>query len=251
MAQQDSLNATSKQDGTLVTDVDRQIEGYLYKQISQYYPEHQILAEEGTRLRNNSEYLWTIDPIDGTRAYASGLPIWGISLGILRREEPHAGLFFMPTTGELYTGIGEKAFFNDRLLLPPDTVDIQNPLAFLAVPSNAHRLFEISFGRLRSLGSSTAHLIYVARGAALAALTRPLYIWDVAPVMPLLKATGIALTCLSGREFELRQLLDGSPSPEPLIAAPAHLVKDIRMLIQSKSSGWEPFKNAIMFPADH
>ncbi len=234
MRRQDSLNSASKYDGSLVTDVDHQIETYLYKQISQSYPDHQILAEEGARLGSHGEYLWTIDPIDGTRAYASGLPVWGISLGILRREEPYAGLFFMPAIRELYIGIGEKAFLNNRLLPLPELVDIQSSLAFLAVPSNAHCLFEISFNRLRSLGSGTAHLIYVARGAARGALTRPVYIWDIAPVMSLLRATGIALSYLSGKEFHLQQLLDGSPSPEPLVAAPAHLIENIRGLIRSK-----------------
>ncbi|RPJ26008.1 MAG: inositol monophosphatase [Chloroflexi bacterium] len=234
MGRRDSLTAACKHDGSLVTDVDHQIETYLYKQVSQYYPGHQILAEEGARLGNDGEYLWTIDPIDGTRAYASGLPIWGISIGILKRGEPYAGLFSMPATGELYVGVGEKAFFNNRLLSSAVMVDIQSPTAFLAVPSNAHRLFEISFGRLRSLGSSTAHLAYVARGVAVAALTRPLYIWDIAPVMSLLRATGIALIYLSGRKFELQQLLDASPSPEPLIAAPVNLIENIRMLVRNK-----------------
>jgi myo-inositol-1(or 4)-monophosphatase len=232
----DSLNAASKADGSLVTNVDHQIEEYLYNQILRSYPEHQILAEEGTRLGNNGEYLWTIDPIDGTRAYVSGLPVWGISIGILRRGEPYAGLFFMPMTGELYASVGEKAFYNHRLLSAPAAVDIQDSLAFLAVPSNAHRLYEISYRRLRSLGSTTAHLAYVARGTAVAALTRPLYIWDLAPVLPLLNATGIALVYLSGREFKLQPLLDASRSLEPLIAAPANVIEDIRVQIRSKPS---------------
>jgi len=234
MTRRDSLNSASKVDGSLVTDVDHQIETYLSKQITQSYPEHQILAEEGARLGNDGEYLWTIDPIDGTRAYASGLPVWGISLGILRRGEPYAGLFFMPAVGELYTGMGEKAFFNNRLLSSAGVVDLQSSLAFLAVPSNAHCLFEISFKRLRSLGSCAAHLAYVARGTALAALTRPLYIWDIAPVLPLLQATGIALKYLSGREFQLQQLLDASQAPEPLVAAPTALIENIRGLIRNK-----------------
>ncbi len=233
LSRQTSLHAASKQDGSLVTDIDHEIEDYLYRQITQDYPEHQIVAEEGSRQAGNAEYLWIIDPIDGTRAYASGLPIWGISLGILKQGEPYAGLFFMPAIGELYVGTGEKALLNGHLFSPP-AVNLQNPLAFLAVPSNAHRLFDISFGRVRSLGSSTAHLVYVARGTALAALTRPLCIWDLAPVMPLLRATGIQLGYLSGRDFQLRQLLDGSPSLEPLIAAPAALIEEVRGLIRMK-----------------
>lgn len=235
LARHNSLNAVSKTDGTLVTNVDYQIETLLYERISQRYPDHQILAEEGRRQRNGRDYLWTIDPIDGTRSYASGLPVWVISLGILRQGNPYMGIFFMPTTGDIYWGTEEGAFFNNKPISSPKTLDLQNPLAFIAVPSNAHCLYEISFPRLRSLGSTVAHLAYVARGAALAALTRQIYIWDIAPVLPLLKATGIGLVYLSGKEFEVHQLLDGSPSPEPLIAAPLNLIEEIRNLIHGKS----------------
>lgn len=233
LSRQASLHAVSKQDGSLVTDIDHEIEAYLCGQIRQEYPEHQIVAEEGIRQESNAEYLWTVDPIDGTRAYASGLPVWGISLGILKHGEPYAGLFFMPAIRELYIGIGEEVLFND-VSFSPLAVDLRSPLAFLAVPSNAHRLFDISFSRVRSLGSSTAHLIYVVRGTALAALTRPLCIWDLAPVLPLMRATGIALEYLSGGEVQLRELLGGSPSPEPLVAAPVALIEEVRGLIRSK-----------------
>ena len=230
----ESLITASKDDGSLVTDVDHRIESYLYNQIARHYPGHQILAEEGTRQGGESEFLWTVDPIDGTRAYASGLPVWGISIGILKGQEPYAGYFFMPATGELYFGVEENAFFNKQIL-PPVNGDGTIPLtAFLAVPSNAHRYFDISFGRLRSLGSATAHLAYVARGTALAALTRRLYIWDIAPVMPLLKTTGIAVKYLSGQDFDLHQLLDGSPCPEPLVAAPYAVIENILASIHYK-----------------
>jgi myo-inositol-1(or 4)-monophosphatase len=230
----ESLVTASKEDGSLVTDVDHRIESYLYNQISEHYPGHQILAEEGTRQGGKSEFLWTVDPIDGTRAYASGLPVWGISIGILRGHEPYAGFFFMPATGELYSGVEGNAFFNNQVLPPVIGDGTISPTAFLAVPSNAHRYFDISFGRLRSLGSATAHLAYVARGTALGSLTRRLYIWDIAPVMPLLKTTGIAVKYLSGQDFDLHQLLDGSPSPEPLVAAPYAVIENMIASIHYK-----------------
>jgi len=232
----ESLITASKNDGSLVTDVDHHIESYLYDKISRHYPGHQILAEEGTRQGGKSEFLWTVDPIDGTRAYASGLPVWGISIGILKEHEPYAGYFFMPAVGELYAGLQDQAFFNNRLLAPVSKDGTLTSTAFLAVPSNAHRYFDISFGRLRSLGSATAHLAYVARGTALAALTRHLYIWDIAPVMPLLKSTGIAVKYLSGQDFDLHQLLDGSPAPEPLVAAPQAVIENMLASIRYKES---------------
>jgi hypothetical protein len=71
---------------------------------------------------------------------------------------------------------------------------------------------------------------------ALAALTRPIYIWDIAPVLPLLKANDIQLVYLSGKELDLHQLLDGSLSPEPLVAAPSGIVKEVLAMIHRKES---------------
>ncbi len=228
------LSADLKTDGTLVTNVDLHIESMLVNHISQTYPDHQILSEEGNSHSNDGEFLWTIDPIDGTRVYVSGLPVWGISVGILKQGNPYAGAFFMPATGEMYWGIGDRGFFNNQPMPVQNNIDMQNSLAFIVVPSNTHKHYEISFHRLRSLGSTTAHLAYVARGVAMAALTRRIYIWDLAPVLPLLKATGISLIYLSGKTFDPRELLDGRPAPEPLVAAPADIIEEVRTLIQMK-----------------
>jgi fructose-1,6-bisphosphatase/inositol monophosphatase family enzyme len=234
LAQRNLLRTDLKTDGTPVTDVDLHIESLLVDHISQTYPDHQILSEEGNSHSNNSEFLWTIDPIDGTRVYISGLPVWGISVGIFKQGSPYAGVFFMPATQEMYWGVGDKGFFNNQPMPLQNNIDMQNSLAFIAVPSNAHKHYEISFGRLRSLGSTTAHLAYVARGVAMAALTRRIYIWDLAAVLPLLKATGIGLVYLSGKAFDPHELLDGRPSPEPIVAAPVNIIEEVRTLIQVK-----------------
>ena len=234
LAQRDLLSTDLKIDGSPVTNVDLHIESMLVDHISQTYPDHQILSEEGNSHNRNGEFLWTIDPIDGTRVYASGLPVWGISVGILKQGNPYAGAFLMPATGEMYWGTGDRGFFNNQPMPLQNNVDLQNPLAFIAVPSNTHNHYKISFDRLRSLGSTTAHLAYVARGVAMAALTRRIYIWDIASVLPLLKATGISLVYLSGRAFDPHELLDGRASPEPLVAAPAVIVEEVRTLIQMK-----------------
>jgi fructose-1,6-bisphosphatase/inositol monophosphatase family enzyme len=234
LSQRESLNAQTKSDNTLVTSVDRQIENFLVKRISHYYPGHNLLAEEGSYFSHKSEFLWAIDPIDGTRAFASGLPIWGISVGILYQDRPLAGVFYMPVTGEMYWGTEEAGFYCDRPIVPRETTDIRDPLAFIAVPSNAHLRYDISFPRLRSLGSTTAHLAYVAQGTAMAALTRNIQMWDIAAVLPLLKAANVGLVYLTGKAFDLQILLDGSPTPEPLLAAPVNLLEEVRKLIKVK-----------------
>lgn len=232
--QRQILNAQTKSDNTLVTDVDRQIEGFLVERIIQSYPDHQILSEEGAERRGDNKFLWVIDPLDGTRAFSSGLPIWGISVGILHRDRPLAGVFYMPVTGEMYWGTEKAAYYGNRPIVPRRAVDIHDPLAFIAVPSNAHNLYEISFHRIRSLGSTAAHLAYVACGVATAALTRHIHIWDIAAILPLLEVANIGMVYLSGKPFQLQALLDGSPSPEPVLAAPLCVIEDVQKLIRVK-----------------
>jgi myo-inositol-1(or 4)-monophosphatase len=223
-----------KDDGTPSTAADREIEAFLLDNISKRYPNHKIITEEGGTTTGNQEFVWVIDPLDGTRAFASGLPIWGTSIGVLRRGQPYLGAFSMPALGEMYWGSSIGAFCNDSPILRRSSVSIENPLAFMVVPSNAHQIYEIGFPRIRSLGSTAAHLIYVARGSAVGALTRRVKIWDVAGVLPILRQTGITLVYFSGRSFHIRDLLSGQSAAEPLVAAHFSLIERVRTSFQVK-----------------
>lgn len=234
--------ARAKADHTPVTEVDQAVEAFLIERIRAKYPGHTIVSEESglqgeedltpapqgsakaVRAQRRGEkrensIAWVLDPIDGTRAFASGLPVWGISAGVLRDGQPHAGGFYLPMTGELYWGTCSEAWHNDHRLpqLPPGGADPL--LSFLAVPSNFHKYFMISAPRIRSLGSTAAHLAYVASGAAAGMLTRNTSLWDLAGVLPLALAVGVELAYLSGRPFNAGDLLDGKPLAEPLLAA--------------------------------
>jgi myo-inositol-1(or 4)-monophosphatase len=222
-----------KHDDTPATAVDHEVEGFLLERIHAHHPGHQVVSEESGVHGMEHELLWVIDPLDGTRAYASGLPIWGISVGLLHNGEPLAGGFYMPAVDELYWGDENGAFLNGRPLSPP-VASLDDPLAFLAVPSNSHLLYDISFHRLRSLGSTAAHLIYVARGAAVGALTRRVRIWDLAGVLPILQRLDIELRYLSGAPCRIGDLLDGQPAPGPLLAAPSSLINPLLAMIHPK-----------------
>jgi fructose-1,6-bisphosphatase/inositol monophosphatase family enzyme len=69
-----AANISIKSDNTIVTDVDHAVENWLLHKIAEHYPTHSILTEESDAQAHDSKYLWIIDPIDGTRAFASGLP---------------------------------------------------------------------------------------------------------------------------------------------------------------------------------
>ena len=223
------VRAEIKPDLTPVTVADHQVEDFLIARVSARYPGHLILSEEsGLQPRGASPFAWVIDPIDGTRSFASGLPIWGVSIGVLRDGEAYAGGLYLPMTRELYWGTRQQAFYNDQPLPRLDAVDADSPLTFLAVPSDAQLNYKIRYPRTRSMGSTAAHLAYAARGAAAGVLTHRVGLWDIAGLLPALAATGIRVETLSGRPFHPAEMLDGRMAPESLLAAHPSLMDRLR-----------------------
>ena len=95
-----AVEVQRKADHSFVTAADVEIEALLRARITAAYPDHGILGEEDQPHDLAAEYVWALDPIDGTTAFVEGVPIWGISIGLLRRGEPVFGTFYMPAIDE-------------------------------------------------------------------------------------------------------------------------------------------------------
>lgn len=87
-----------------VTEADRGAEAAIRAIIEQAYPDHGILGEEHGGVGLERDYVWVIDPIDGTRAFISGLPVWGTLIGLYHRDRAIMGLMDQPFTGERFIG---------------------------------------------------------------------------------------------------------------------------------------------------
>ena len=87
-----------------VTVADREIEHFLGSRIRERFPDHGIVGEEHGILEGRSRYSWIIDPIDGTRAFISGVPAWGILLGLRENERCIAGVVHQPYLEETFCG---------------------------------------------------------------------------------------------------------------------------------------------------
>jgi myo-inositol-1(or 4)-monophosphatase len=215
------VTALRKADHTIVTEADRQVEVYLREALSQAFPADGLLGEEMGMQVGESRRVWAIDPIDGTAAYASGLPVWGVSVGILQDWRPLAGMVYLPLLDEIYLSHGHDAVFNGRPVHVDDSRCIDDE-SFLCVTSETHRQYRIDFvGKTRALGSTAANMCYVARGTALAAMLGRPCLWDIAGGLPILWAAGGDLRCLSGLPFDPAGLADGRKSPEPVLAGSA------------------------------
>ncbi|MBP1885358.1 histidinol-phosphatase [Sinorhizobium mexicanum] len=94
-----------------VTEADRSAEAAIRALIEGAYPQHGILGEEHGNVGLDREHVWVIDPIDGTRAFISGLPVWGTLIGLYRKGKAVMGLMDQPFTGERYFADGDKATY--------------------------------------------------------------------------------------------------------------------------------------------
>ncbi|HSH43569.1 MAG TPA: inositol monophosphatase family protein, partial [Arenicellales bacterium] len=98
------LAVDNKADASPVTIADRNTEATIRAAIAERYPEHGIMGEEFGAEGTDREYLWIIDPIDGTKSFISGVPLFGTLIGVLHHGRPVAGVIHMPGLGETFAG---------------------------------------------------------------------------------------------------------------------------------------------------
>jgi myo-inositol-1(or 4)-monophosphatase len=226
------VEGTLKEDRSLVSAADLEIEDLLTTHIRAAYPDHGLIGEEGTN-DIRGECVWAIDPLDGTRAFLSGLPVWGISVGLLWRGLPWLGVFYLPLLDEWYYTASPTAgaFWNDQPISCPQ-LDGWDDNSLLCIPGDVHLRYTIDFpGTVRAMGSAAAHLCYVARGNAAAVFLDHPALWDVAAGAAILSAAGGALRYLEGEELPLEHLLDGGPWLQPLLGAHPSVIDQLRPYI--------------------
>ncbi|WP_448544649.1 inositol monophosphatase family protein [Roseiflexus sp.] len=230
------VKAQRKADNSPVTEADVTIERVLVERLTQRYPDHGIIGEEQTKIDITKEYVWALDPIDGTASFVAGLPVWGISIGLLHRGVPCAGLFYMPLTDDCYWAFGDRAFLGRQPISVVVAADNEwNSEDWLAIPSDAHRRLDIDFiGKTRSLGSAAAAICYVARGSALGAVLTYATIWDLAGGIAILKAAGGVGVTLSGVPLDNAALLEGRVIREPLLFGAPGTVEALRCRIRAR-----------------
>jgi myo-inositol-1(or 4)-monophosphatase len=92
-----------------VTEADRGAEAAMRRLIAQTFPAHGVIGEEYGPDRPEAEYVWVLDPIDGTKSFISGLPTWGTLIGLMHRGRPVYGMMAQPFTRERFYGDGKRA----------------------------------------------------------------------------------------------------------------------------------------------
>lgn len=210
--QEQERSVESKGFADVVTDADRASEALIVEAVRARYPDHGILAEEGGQIAGVSEYQWVIDPLDGTLNYLHGLPLYSVSLAVLRGGEPYIGVVYEPTRGELFAAErGAGARCNGRRLRVSPTPRLAGailttgfPYERTSVADNNLREHERLLMRcqdVRRTGSAALELAYVAAGRVDAHWELGLKPWDVAAGALIALEAGGTVTDWEGRPW--------------------------------------------------
>ncbi len=110
-----SFEVKKKNDGSFVTNIDKEIESLFRKLLKNKFPDHGVLGEEHGAENIDSDYLWIIDPLDGTHSFISGKPLFGTLVSCSKKNNPILGLIDIPIMGQRwYGGIGTGVYFNGK-----------------------------------------------------------------------------------------------------------------------------------------
>jgi myo-inositol-1(or 4)-monophosphatase len=217
-----------KADKTLVSQADIEMEQLLRERITAHYPEHGIMGEEEGIRDVDREFVWCLDPLDGTEAFLCGLPVWGTSIGILRNKQPYRGVVYLPLTNECYWNDAQGSYWNGNPIHVSNKTSLE-PTDWIINHSRTHLDYDVTFpGKMRSFGSFAAHFCYVARASTPAALIGRPQLWDAAAGMAILISAGGVITTLPhGEPLDTTHMFDSTKSEKPLLASPPSLVSDL------------------------
>jgi len=212
-----------KADSTIVTQADLEVEAHVVSRVRSRFPKHSILAEENSgNVSHSSDYVWAIDPIDGTQGFSFGFPTWGISIGLLRKGNPAFGAILLPVIGDLYLAEPGSVYLNGKILEQCSDRPLDQH-SYVMVPESIHHSYVYEWvGDILSFGAVATHCCYVARGSAVGSICRPC-IWDLAAGVAIMREAGVMTRYSDGSDIDWVELFDGRRLRMATIAArPGH-----------------------------
>ncbi|HVL55616.1 MAG TPA: inositol monophosphatase family protein [Burkholderiaceae bacterium] len=175
-----------------VSEVDHEVELLIRSHLADRFPGHDILGEESEeRPGRDSDYVWAVDPIDGTTNFVNGFPMFAASIGVLYRCRPIAGAVWCSTTHALRAGVyharaGGPVCFDDEMLQPRSNPQVRRHLAGEPRATQDPALpWEV-----RRTGSAALECAFVAAGLLRVARFAGPNVWDVAGGLALVNASG-------------------------------------------------------------
>ena len=200
-----------KQDESPVTIADRETEKFIRDALQQRYPDHAIFGEEFGRETGASNYEWVIDPIDGTRSFVTGVPLYGMLLALLDSGAPRFGIVRMPELNEVYLGDGSRSTRNGSELLRVSRVSrLDEAVIYLnegeKIMLEHPRLFErfCRSGRIRRLGYDCYPHMLLAEGRVDLVIDFDLKPYDYFALLPVIEGAGGLISDWQGLPLDLQ-----------------------------------------------
>lgn len=204
-----------KTDNSPVTIADREAETAMRDLLTRHVPEHGVFGEEHGAVRTDAEYVWVLDPIDGTKAFITGLPIFGTLIALLHRGKPVLGIIDQPILKERWLGVdGERSTFNSQPIsvracpaLDRAYMYSTAPIMFPGAYEKPHEALTKKVKLFRWGGDCYAYGL-LASGHVDLVVEASLKLYDFAALVPVIKGAGGLITDWRGRDLDMAS--DGS-----------------------------------------
>ena len=197
-----------KSDGSPVTDVDKKTEDIIRKIILNRHPQHGISGEERKAHNPDADYVWVIDPIDGTLAFLAGIPVYGTLIALLKHGEPILGIVDMTSTGERWVGQQGKPTLKDGAIVKVSHCNVlSNALLSTSNPDyyndNDYGSFEkMKFAvRQTVYGGSCMAYAQIATGRVDIGIDAAFDIHDYLPLVPVIEGAGGCICDWNGKSL--------------------------------------------------
>ncbi len=198
------LRVDLKSDRSPVTAADTGAEELMRRLIQTRFPGHGVLGEEGGTERPDAEFVWVLDPIDGTRSFTAAVPLFGTLIALLHRGQPVLGCIHQPILGQLLVGDNEIATLNGRPVRTSSVRRIEDATLLTSDPvviaRPEFRGYASLMGRAklaRTWGDCYGHLM-VATGWADVIYDPLMNLWDIAALVPIIRGAGGVITDSKG-----------------------------------------------------
>jgi len=231
-----SIPVTQKARHDYVSEIDKSSEAQIVREIRRYHPDHAFLAEEGGA-HGQSDYVWIIDPLDGTSNYLHGMPHYAISIAVqVKGRTEHAVVYDVVRDEMFHASRGSGAHLNNtRIRVSPRTT-LDSAIAATAFPFRQRGMMSVYTGifsevfkkieDIRRNGVASLDLAWVAAGRMDAYFEIGLKPWDVAAGALLVREAGGVVT-----DFEGNDAVEASHS---ILAAPYKLMTPLRKIIEPR-----------------
>jgi inositol-phosphate phosphatase / L-galactose 1-phosphate phosphatase / histidinol-phosphatase len=204
-----------KSDKSPVTIADRDAEAAMRALLAQAVPEHGVFGEEHGAERTDAEYVWVLDPIDGTKAFITGLPIFGTLIALLHRGKPVLGVIDQPVLGERWLGTaGQSSTLNGKPIRVRPCEALERAYMYSTAPlmspgelENRHATLAKQVKLFRWGGDCYAYGL-LAAGHVDLVVENSLKLYDFAALVPVIKGAGGLITDWRGQELDMNS--DGS-----------------------------------------